>query len=181
MLSRKADSKDNPVKTHIYKQLTMKSFNKDGFIEENLLEEFNAKEELSSEYLTQKGDIIVRLSVPYTSVLIDETTENLVIPSHFAVVKVKKNDILPEYLHWFLNTDDVKIIYSKNTGGNMIGAVRPSLIKEIDVKIPNLQMQEVMSQLNLLSIKEMSLIKKLEENKRIFIEKVLNEKYKEIK
>lgn len=181
MLSRKADIKNNPTKAHRYQQLTMKSFNKDGFIDVELLEEFNAKEELSSEYLTQNGDIVIRLSVPYTAVLIDKNTENLVIPSHFAVVKAKKKGILPEYLQWFLNTDDVKIIYSKNTGGNMIGAVRPSLIKEIDVKIPNLQMQEVMSQLNLLSIKEMSLIKKLEENKRILIEKVLNEKYKEIK
>jgi len=41
-----------------------------------------AKEPLKEEYLSQSGDIIVRLTAPYTAVLIDETTSGMVVSSN---------------------------------------------------------------------------------------------------
>ena len=57
-----------------YSLLNLKSFNEDATLNEQLLDAFNSIESLNEDYLTHKGDIIVRTSSPYTAILIEEKT-----------------------------------------------------------------------------------------------------------
>ena len=45
----------------------------------------------SPEYLTHTGDVVIRLTAPYTAVLITEQLEGYVIPSSFVVVRTNKS------------------------------------------------------------------------------------------
>ena len=85
-----------------------------GYINEELLEEFKANELISKDYITRKDDIIVRLTTPYTAVLIDESSAGLVVPSHFIIIRAREEYVLPQYLCWFLNLDKVKLEIAKN-------------------------------------------------------------------
>ena len=70
VLSRKLSRKRSP---YCYPLLNLRAIHPDGYILSDDLEVFHAIEPLSREYLTQQGDIIIRLSIPYTAILIDAT------------------------------------------------------------------------------------------------------------
>ncbi len=110
-----------------YKMLNLKAVNDEGYIEDTLLEDFWAKERLKSGYLTQAGDIVVRLTTPFTAVLIDKEHTGFIIPSHFVVIRTDSRQILPEYLNWFLNEDRVRQEMHQNLSSTMIGTVKPKV------------------------------------------------------
>lgn len=76
-----------------YKLLNLKAINSKGFIEDSLLDDFETLEEIKPIYITQMGDVVVRLTSPFTAVLIDEMHTGMIVPSHFVVIRAddKKN------------------------------------------------------------------------------------------
>lgn len=71
VLSRKQACKGAHVKMR-YPLLSFRAIHSNGYIGMEQLDGFDAAEQLSPEYLTQVGDVIIRLTSPYTAVLIDE-------------------------------------------------------------------------------------------------------------
>lgn len=131
--ARKQDKMPNKDSVQ-YKMLNLKAINEKGYIEDYLIEDFWAKERLKSGYLTQAGDIVVRLTNPFTAVLIDKEHTGLIIPSHFVVIRTDSEQILPEYLNWFLNTDSVRQELHQNLSSTMIGTVKPKVYALLDRK-----------------------------------------------
>ena len=74
VLSRKL-ARENPAQR--YRLLNLRSITPEGYIDMNETDVFDAKETLPGEYLSQVGDIVIRLSAPYTAVLIDEEYEGM--------------------------------------------------------------------------------------------------------
>ena len=65
VLARKESREPTP---YCYNLLTLRSIHPDGSIAQEDLSVFHASEPLKAEYLTQPGDIIVRLTTPYTAI-----------------------------------------------------------------------------------------------------------------
>ncbi len=59
------------------------------------LDGFDAAEQLSPEYLTQVGDVIIRLTSPYTAVLIDEASAGMVVSSNFVIIRANRSRLIP--------------------------------------------------------------------------------------
>ena len=107
VLARKAAEPDADAK-YEYKQINMKSIKADGSIAMEELESYSSLEELGDNYLTQTGDIVVKLTSPNTAVFITEEWANLVVSSHFCIIRMASPDLLAEYVHWYLNSDFAK-------------------------------------------------------------------------
>jgi restriction endonuclease S subunit len=180
VLNRKKASlnDDNKIK---YKQLNLKSITIDGAIDKNSLEEFIAKERLKQEYLSQIGDVIVRLSHPYTAVIIDETTKGLVVPSHFIIIKCEKSKIVPGYLWWLLNTQKMRKQISLSTGTSALGTIRPSFFSEIEIFPVPIEKQKALTEINILAHKEIELLTKLKEEKQKYYTLLTDEIQKEMR
>ena len=58
------------ARTYEYQLLNLKCIADEGYINKVYIETYETSEELKDNYLTQMGDILVRLSSPYTAVLI---------------------------------------------------------------------------------------------------------------
>ena len=101
VLSRKLSK--TPTK-YRYQLINLRSINQVGYIETENVDLYDATEPLGSEYLTHTGDVVIRLTAPYTAVLIDDTTSGMVISSNLVVIRADTSLILPEYLYWLLNT-----------------------------------------------------------------------------
>ena len=117
VLSRKDAKKPTE---HAYDLVALKSISDEEWIIKNQLERFFATERLSQDYLTHKGDILIRMSKPYTAVLIDESTENLLFSSNFTIIRCETDKVIPEYLCWLLNSKGIMEDIQKNNGGNPI-------------------------------------------------------------
>jgi restriction endonuclease S subunit len=165
---KRKEARPGDVDAIQYRILTLKSFDEDGFLVEEELDSFKAREEIESKYITSKGDIVVRLSMPFTSITIDEESEGILIPSLFVAIRVNCNDILPSYLSLYLNSNKMKKQYIKEARGSAIQILKTSAFKEFEIMIPNMSIQEQAVTLNELLMREKRLLQLLikENNKR---------------
>lgn len=178
VLSRK-QSKE-PV-GYPYRSINLRAIQSDASINLSEVDVYQAKELLKSEYLSQKGDIVVRLTTPYTAVLIDETTAGMVISSNFVVIRIESQAILPEYLFWLLNTQSVKHDIYENATSNMLGAVNAKFLAEIEVAVLPIKDQYKIAQIYLSSRHEIRLLKELADEKEKYYAKFLEQIYKKLK
>ena len=156
-----------------YSLLNLKSFNDDATLNMQTLDVFDAKEPLNPEYLTHKGDIIVRTSSPYTAILIDEQTSGMVVSSNFVIIRCERKKILPEYLFWYLNTAEIKKDIFVNSAGNMLAAIKPQYFCDMELFLPSLESQRRIADFNLAARKELALLNRLREEKEKFYQACL--------
>lgn len=161
-----------------YKILTLKSFDQNGWLIEENLENFKSSEKIDFKYLTIAGDVIVRMSSPYTAVPIDKNLENIVVPSLFVIIRVTNKYILPEYVSLYLNSDEIKKQYSKEARGSIIQIVKTSSYKNFEIPFLELNIQDKVVELNHLMKKEKILLLKLMQQKDLLnnsiMTKILN-------
>lgn len=178
--ARKQDKKptDDSIK---YKMLNLKAIHEKGYIKDNLLEEFWAKERIKLGYLTRVGDIVVRLTTPFTAVLIDEEHTGLIIPSHFIVIRSDLERILPEYLEWLLNTDKVRQELQQNLNSTTIGTVKPMAYAALNIAFIPLEDQKKIGELYQLSKKELHLLNQIMGQKELYYKEAINRIQKEMR
>jgi len=157
-----------------YQMLTLKSFEPDGWLNSDELDLFESSEELENKYLTQIGDIIIRLSSPYTAITIDEKSSGLLIPSLFAIIRVESNSILSEYLGGYLNSSNIKKTYVKSAVGTAIQIIKTSMLKELEIPLQAIEKQRQIVEVNQLIVKERILLEKLINEKQKYYEAILN-------
>ena len=154
VLSRKDAKKQTK---YAYDLIALKSISEDKWIVKEQLDRFYSKEPLSTEYLTHKGDILIRMSKPYTAVLIDEGSENYLFSSNFIIIRCNPDKIVPEYLCWLLNSKGIMEDIQKNNAGNMLGAIKLKYYAELKIEPVPLEKQKAIGALYILGRKEYEL------------------------
>ena len=175
VLSRKQSKEPTDYR---YPLINLRCIQQDGNIDLNKTDIYEARESLKEEYLSRQGDIVVRLTAPYTAVLIDGTTAGMVISSNFVVIRIEDKRLLPEYLFWLLNTQKVKRRIYENTTSNMLGAVKAKFLMDFELMVLPAEEQYKIAQLNLLAKKERRLLKELAVEKEKLYSSLLEQAYK---
>ena len=170
-------------KSFEYALLNLKCISPDGYIDTTQLEPYEISEELKDEYLTQYGDILVRLSTPYTAVLIDRSELcGLVVPSHFAIIRVDRRYALPEYIYWTLRRDKNRIAMMQNSSGSAaFGTISSGLIASLPITLLPLSEQQILGALMCLSDREQELLDRLSAEKKKYNTLLLNKIYDNMK
>ncbi|WP_294170224.1 hypothetical protein [uncultured Clostridium sp.] len=148
-----------------YELLTLKSFNENGYIENDYLDKFISEDRINDQYLTKEGDVIVRLSFPNTAIYITKELENMVIPSLFAIIRNKSDNILSEFIAVFLNSEKCKRQLAADTIGSAISIVKTSTFKDINIPKGTIEKQKSIIKVNSLIIKEKKLLMELMKEK----------------
>ena len=176
MVKRK-EARMDEVNIIQYQMLTLKSFDVKGHLIKEELDMFNAREEIDSKYLTKQGDVIVRLSTPFTAVVIDEESEGLLVPSLFVIIRLYPDGILPSYMSIYLNSDKMKKIYNKESRGSTVQILKTSAFKEFEILVQDSMIQEKIVLLSQLMLREKRLLQSLiEENDKrnqLILEKMI--------
>jgi restriction endonuclease S subunit len=162
VVSRKKSVDENGYK---YKMLSLRSFNENGYIEFDYLDEFISTEKLPQHQLTQKGDVVVRLSYPNTAVYISEKEEGFVITSLFVVIRAQDNFIMPEYIKYYLNSEKAKRQLLGDIIGSAIAIVKISSIKEFSLPVYTMDYQEKVISISNMMMKEKDILKRLTREK----------------
>ena len=164
-----------------YPLLNLKCIHPSGYIDTDLCEMFDSVECLNPEYLTHKGDVVVRLTIPYTAVLITDDLEGYVIPSSFVVIRSDRSVMLPEYLIWLLNSQKVKKQMYEGAVSNMLGAVKPRYFAEYEIDEIPIPRQRILADLNQLAKREAQLLAKLAADKERYYDHILNQVFTDMK
>lgn len=178
---KKPKENQQPAKT--YSLLNLKCITPAGFLSTRYSEEYASAETLKSDFITQKGDILVRLSAPYTAVMIKDGSEcGYLVPSHFAIIRVDCAKALPEYLLWYLKKDSTRQqIFQNSSGSTAFGTISSGFLASLDVRDLPINKQAIIGQLLLLSDQEQELLHKLAEQKEIYNREIVNRIYDSFK
>ena len=171
VLSRKKAEIEYDAKAR-YKLLSLKNISEDGAIVNQSFDEFISNDDLDDHYFTEEGDVLMRLSQPYTAVFIDKDHADLLVPSYFAIIKVNEATILPQYAAWYLNSLNVKKELERSQAGSRIPSTNQHAIKNIPVMLTSISKQQALIELFQLHLREKVLYKKLIEEKELLFQGV---------
>jgi restriction endonuclease S subunit len=170
VLSRKEAT--SGTETHQYMTLTLKALTGNGMIDRNATEPYNAAVALKEDYFTHKGDILLRLSAPYTATIILEDSENLLVSAHFSIIRAKRSQLDPNYLHWWL-IQNRKRFYKAASGGSMMGTISSGYVGQMEISLPPITAQINIGNLIQLTYREQQLLALLAEKKKRLVDSAL--------
>ena len=160
----------DPTTSNIYKYkaLTLKSLNAEGWIDKDQLDIYESSENLDQRYLALEGDVLMKLTPPYTAVAIDKEIHGSVVPAQFIIIRIKGKRIIPGYLAFYLNANDVKREIVLDATGSSVAMLKTATIRELKIPILEMNKQQTITELSRLMVHERQLMSKLAET---------NEKY----
>ena len=178
---KKAGEKDPVI--HEYKLLNLKCAATAGYLDLQYSETLGTTELLKPEYFTQMGDILVRLSAPYTAIMITrEEWCDYLVPSHFAIIRVDKTVASPEYILWFLRRESTKQKILQNiSGSGAFGTINSKFFSTLSIRSLPLKKQKTIGQMQILSEKEQELLHKLTAQKEIYNKLLIDKIYDSVK
>lgn len=170
-LARKKASTQNSDYTYL--SLTLKAILDTGKIDTDALDDFNASEVLNEEYLTKKGDVIIRLREPYLAASIDESNEGLLASSLFAIIK-PNNIIDSKFLACYINSSLAQKQFKKEANMTNIPMMKLQDLAEMEVVLPSLEKQAKIVALLELAEQEITLLNELKSLKTIYKDELFN-------
>jgi len=163
---------DEPAAKKLYYYTTLKSV-EDNKIDLSLLERVELEKEVKPNYLLRKGDIIMKLSSPFSAARVDFECENLLVSSHFAVIRVKDN-FDPKYLSFILNGRYVRNQLNRLVEGGMLSIIKISYLKKVKIRFRNKDEQQKYGKLLSLLLRRNELKKRELELEELIMEDILS-------
>lgn len=170
LVLRRKEADIGDEKTYSYKSLTLKSFNSEGWINKKYLDDYDSVEELDDRYLALKGDVIIRLTNPYTAITITKETEGYVVPSQFIIIRINSKEIISEYLSLYLNTEKLKRLIFVNAVGVTVPMIKTGTLRDLSIPIIDINKQNKVAEISKLIIKERHMLYKLISEKEKYYE-----------
>lgn len=180
--TRKKSNNGNSAQYN-YKLLNLKCATPEGLLDLDCIEDFATDEPLKDDYITKKGDILVRLSTPYTSILIDKDEWcGLLVPSHFAIIRVDSNIAVPEYVLWILKQESTfRNIYAHMSGASFFSTINSRFFNLLMIPELPKEKQIAIGQLQVLSDRQQALLCNLANQKTLLNRLMLNRIFNNIK
>ena len=167
VLNRKeARSEEETAK--YYKRINMRSLSEYGELDRNDLDIFPSVEILDSAVLTQPNDIIVKLFTPIYPTLISEEDKGFIIPSQLVVIRVFDDQVLPEYLRYYLSAPEVSELMLSIEGWRSQRTIKVSTFADLEIPIPSIEKQKLIAKISAINSQRERLHKELiEEEKKL--------------
>ena len=155
----------------IYPSLSLKDITEDGQVLLTDIEDYYAAESLKDDYFTQEDDVLLRLNVPYTAVIITKKETGLLVPSHFAIIRVNER-IDPRYLRWWL-AKKREWFFKMASGGTIMGTISSGYVAQMPFEPPPMEKQRKIGEMFELLNREQQLLSLLAAKKKQLIDKAL--------
>lgn len=178
---KRAGEKEPAIYT--YNLLNLRCAASDGYLDLRCAETFPTVEPLKQEFFTQVNDILVRLSAPYTTIMVTkEEWCGYLVPSHFAIVRVNKSVASPEYILWVLKQESTKQKILQNiSGSGAFGTINSKFFNSLAIRDLHIQKQKIIGQMQILCEREKELLHKLAYQKEIYNKLLLDIIYDSVK
>lgn len=143
--------------------ITLKALDADGHLDCNSFETVVVDVKAKDDYFAQAGDVLIRLTAPYTATVILEENVGAMVSSHYAIIRCRES-INPWYLFWWLK-QNIDLFYKAASGSVLLGTISSSVIAEMPINIIPLEQQFKIAEVVQLFRRERELVLKLIEQK----------------
>lgn len=107
-----------------------------GCVDHSLLAEEKLIAQPDQERMTKEGDIVIKLSTPYDSVIINKEDEGILVTSFCAIIRGLDKDT-SRYLTAYLNSTEFNNLAKASTSGSIVIVLALSFLKECYIPLPS--------------------------------------------
>ncbi len=157
-----------------YKQIGLRCFTSSTSLDKTQMDDFVSAEIINDKYLTQEGDVVVRLRSPGTAVYIDKEDEGLLISSLLAVIRVDDPRLDPRYLAYYINSHFSQKLLQREIKGTAIPMLKTKDLEKLQLTVPSLEEQKKAVRFLDLAEREQKLLLTLAKEKEQFSQAVLD-------
>ena len=152
-----------------------------GVIVHNDLGFVKLKKNVDENRITKLGDVVIKLTTPYDSVLIDQENEGLIVPSFCVVMRdIYAKKIEPLFLVAYLNTTYTRELLKSKITGATVPILKISDIKDLDIPEVKLETQRLLGEAYQVSISKLKVLRSLIENEELLMENLVLKSVKEV-
>ncbi len=129
---------------------------------------------VKNDYLiTQNTILFTPRGYNNNAIFIDEALNDTIASSQFYIIKVSDKNVLPEYLTWYINQSPAQKYFTSNRAGTTIPIINIAQLKELEVKIPDIETQENIVKTYNLACKEKEIYQQIMDKRHTLISEAL--------
>lgn len=131
-------------------------------------------------YFVRQGDVLlVARGIQHRAVWISRHLPKTIAVSNFFLIRMKKKDVLPAYLAWYLNSQPAQYFFQRHRMGSNILSLQKRDLEHLEVPVPPVGIQERIGRVYSLMLREKVLIATVQEQRERLLEaqmqRVVNE------
>lgn len=124
--------------------------------------------------LVKQGDIIFRSrGQTTTAALIAEQCEKTIVAAPLFKVRPDQSQVTPNYLLWYINQLSTQNYLNSQALGTMLKMISLQSLENLDIYLPAIEKQKLISKINDLALKEQSLLENIKEKRFFCVQKSL--------
>lgn len=130
---------------------------------------------MKEHHFAQRGDLVFRSRghVTTAAVILEDPGNAVVAAPLFRIRVTKPDNILPEYLNWYISQRDAQIFLTRRAKGTVQKMISKQAIGDLEVALPSLEKQKNIVELATLSAREQTLLHTLADKREQYISTVL--------
>jgi restriction endonuclease S subunit len=118
---------------------------------------------ISEKHLLKYGDVLFAAKgTKNFAAVFENHNEPSVASTSFFVIRPTDNKVLPEFLAWFLNNPATQTLLKGQAIGTSIPSISKQVLENLEITVPNIEIQKVILQITKLRNKEKSLLQEIE-------------------
>lgn len=98
-----------------------------------------------------------------------ESWDGIIAAYYFYILRLKSDDVLPEYLAWALNSERVQCVMEAVSQGSHMKMISKSDFGSLSIDVPSLAMQHNIMELHHLGLKEQQLVKQIQQKRNSMV------------
>lgn len=120
-------------------------------------------EGISEKHLLKNGDVLFAAKgTKNFAAVFENHNEPSVASTSFFVIRPTDNKVLPQFLAWFLNNHTTQTLLKGQAIGTSIPSISKQVLENLEITVPNIEIQRAILQITKLRNKEKSLKHKIE-------------------
>jgi restriction endonuclease S subunit len=128
-------------------------------------------ETVKKHHLARKGDLVFRSRghTTTTAILLKDPEKAVIAAPLFRIRVTKPDQILPEYLNWYIGQRDAQFFLNSRARGTTQKMISKQVIEDLEVVLPDLETQKNIVELASLSAREHTLLHTLADKRQHYL------------
>ena len=120
-------------------------------------------ERISDKHLLKDGDVLFAAKgTKNFAAVFENHNEPSVASTSFFVIRTVDKKVLPQYLAWFLNNHTTQTLLKGQAIGTSIPSISKQVLENLEITVPNIEIQRAILQITKLRNKEKSLKQRID-------------------
>ncbi|MFP4526599.1 MAG: restriction endonuclease subunit S [Bacteroidota bacterium] len=124
--------------------------------------------------ILQPGNVLFSAKGNRHMAAVWDKNDKAVASSTFLILSVNEQEVLPEYLAWYLNQPKTQNYLKQVKKGGTVSVVSKKEFEQIDVDIPSIEIQKKINRIVNLEIHEQQLMDELKAKRKLLVRGITN-------